>query len=215
VGFAVEGDLLNAQKKFADAAAAYQNALAREPIPLVSLRLYMTLQAAGRQDQANAMAQRWVKDHPTDVLLRNYQGQQYIAAKDYRAAVRQFQAVLEVEPENPVALNNLAWALGELGDPKALQYAERASALAPFTPSVMDTHGWILVQRGDVAQGVALLRKANSLAPQDTDIQLHLAKALLKTGDKAGAKGQLERLAAQDKPSPARAEAQQMLKKEL
>ena len=141
VGFAVEGDLLNAQKKFADAATAYQNGLAREPIPVLSLRLYMTLQAAGKPEQANAMAQRWQKDHPKDVLLRNFQGQQNVRANDFRAAARQFQAVLDVDPENAVALNNLAWVLNELGDPKALLYAEHASALAPFAPSVMDTHG--------------------------------------------------------------------------
>ena len=56
----------------------------------------------------------------------------------------------------------------------------------------MDTHGWILVQHGDAARGIELLRKANSIAPQDTDIRLHLAKALLKTGDKAAAKSELE-----------------------
>lgn len=214
-GFAVEGDLLNAQKKYAESATSYQNAVAREPIPVLSLRLYMALQAAGKPDQANAMAQRWQKEHPKDVLLRNFQGQQYILVKDYRAAVRQFQAVLDVEPDNPVALNNIAWVLNELGDPKALQYAERASTLAPLTPSVMDTHGWILVQHGDVTQGLALVRKASNLAPQDADIQLHLAKALLKTGDKAAAKGELQKLAAQTNPSAARAEAQEMLKKDL
>ena len=62
---------------------------------------------------------------------------------------------------------------------------------------------------------LALLRKANSIAPQDTEIQLHLAKALLKTGDKAAAKGELEKLAAQTKESSARTEAQQLLKKDL
>ena len=215
VGFAVEGDLLTSQKKFADAATAFQSGLAREPIPVLSLRLYMALQAAGKQDQANAMAQRWQKEHPNDVLLRNYQGQQYVMAKDYRAAVRQFRSVLDVEPDNAVALNNIAWVLNELGDPTALGYAEHASALAPFQPSVMDTHGWILVQHGDAAQGLSLLRKANAIAPQDPDIQLHLAKALLKSGDKAAAKTTLEKLAAQTNSSPARAEAQQLLKKDL
>ena len=215
VGFDVEGEMLASQKKFADAATAFQNGLTREPIPLLSLRVYTALQAAGRQDQATAMAQRWQKEHPNDVLLRNYQGQQFVVAKDYRAAARQFRSVLDVEPDNTVALNNIAWSLSELGDPAALEYAEHASALAPLQPSVMDTHGWILVQRGDTARGLALLRKASALAPQDPDIQLHLAKALLKNGDKAAAKSELEKLAVQSKPSSARAEAQGMLKKDL
>ena len=215
VGFAVEGELLVSQKKLAEAATAFRESLAREPIPLLSLRLYMALAAAGKQDQATAMALRWQKEHPKDVLLRNYQGQQSVVAKDYRAAAQQFKAVLEVEPENTVALNNLAWVLNELGDPKALEFAERASELAPFAPLVMDTHGWILVQHGDAAQGLTLLRKANSIAPQDTDIQLHLAKALLKTGDRAAAKRELEKLATQTGESPARTEAQQLLTKSL
>jgi putative PEP-CTERM system TPR-repeat lipoprotein len=215
VGFAVEGEMLVRQKKFAEAATAFRDGLAREPIPLLSLRLYMALQAAGKQDQATAFALRWQKEHPKDVVLRNFQGQQSLVNKDYRTAAQHFKAVLDVEPDNTVALNNLAWLLNELGDPKALEYAEHASALAPFAPSVMDTHGWILVQHGDAARGLVLLRKANNIAPQDAEIQLHLAKALLKTGDKAAAKSELEKLAAQTKESAARTEAQQLLKKGL
>ena len=57
------------------------------------------------------------------------------------------RGVVEIEPDNIVTLNNLAWALNELGDPKAIEYAERASNLAPYAPSVMDTQGWILVRQ--------------------------------------------------------------------
>jgi len=212
VGFALEGELLFAQKKWGEAATAFRDGLAREPISLLSVRLYMALQAAGKQDQASVMAQRWQKEHPTDIALHNLQGQQSVIAKDYRAAAQHFLAVVNVEPDNVVALNNLAWALNEIGDPKALEYAEHASALTPFAPSVLDTHGWILVQRGDTAPGLALLRNALSLAPQNTDIELHVAKALLKSGDKAAAKEELAKLAVQSAPSPARTEAQQLLK---
>jgi thioredoxin-like negative regulator of GroEL len=76
----------------------------------------------------------------------------------------------------------------------------------------MDTQGWVLVRQGDSARGLALLRQASGLAPQDPDIRVHLAKALLKSGDKAGAKTELEAVAVQTRPSAARAEAQQMLK---
>ena len=53
---------------------------------------------------------------------------------------------------------------------------------------------------------------ASGLSPQDADIRLHFAKALLKSGDKAGAKTELEAVAVLTQASPARAEAQQMLK---
>ncbi len=211
-GYALEGNLLMNQKKAPDAAKAYREALAREPLPLLAVSLYSSLQAAGRQDQATVMAQRWQKENPKDVVLRSLQGQQALVAKDYKTAVTHLRAALEAEPDSIVTLNNLAWALNELGDPKALEYAERAASLAPYAPAVMDTQGWILVAQGKNARGIELLRTASGLSPQDADIRLHFAKALLKSGDKVGAKTELEAVAVLTKPSPARAEAQQMLK---
>ena len=76
----------------------------------------------------------------------------------------------------------------------------------------MDTQGWVLVAQGKSARGIELLRMASSLSPQDADIRLHFAKALLKTGDKVGAKSELEAVAVLTQPSSARTEAQQMLK---
>ena len=40
----------------------------------------------------------------------------------------------------------------------------------------------MLVQPAIPRAGIELLRKASSLAPDDAEIRLHLAKALLKTG---------------------------------
>jgi len=109
-------------------------------------------------------------------------------------------------------LNNLAWLLNEQGDPKARKYAERAYVLSPTSSSVIDTLGWILVQHGDAAKGLDLLKTAMSFTPGQNDIRLHLAKALLKTGDKAGAKSELETLAKVDQAPEVRDEAQKMLK---
>ncbi len=211
-GYGLEGNLLMSQKKPQDAAKAYREALAREPVPILAVSLYSALQAAGRKDQAAAMAQQWQKENPKDVVLLALRGQQALLAKDYKTAVTHLRAAVEVEPNNIVTLNNLAWALNELGDPTAAEYADRAANLAPYAPSVMDTQGWILVAQGKTSRGIELLRMASGLAPQDADIRLHLAKSLLKSGDKAGAKTELEAVAVLTQPSAARTEAQQMLK---
>ena len=212
VGFALEGQMLLAQKKPAEASAVFREGLSREPVPLLSVMTYSALQSAGKPDQAAAMAQRWQKEHPQDTQLHTYQTQQAVMAADYRTAVQHSNAVLALEPDNVTVLNNLAWSLNELGDPKALEYAERAYALGSSIPSVVDTLGWILVQRGDAARGLGLLREASAQAPDDPEIRLHLAKALLKAGDKASAKTELETLALKGNVSRARTEAQQMLK---
>ncbi len=212
VGFALEGQMLLAQKKPAEASAVFREGLSREPVPLLSVMTYAALQSAGKPDQAAAMAQRWHKENPKDTQLYTYQTQQSVMAADYRTAVQHSNAVLALEPDNVTVLNNLAWSLNELGDPKALEYAERAYVVGSNIPSVVDTLGWILVQRGDAARGLKLLREASAQAPDDPEIRLHLAKALLKAGDKASAKTELETLALRGGASRARTEAQQMLK---
>jgi putative PEP-CTERM system TPR-repeat lipoprotein len=212
VGFALEGQMLVSQKKPAEASVVFREGLAREPVPLLSIMTYASLQSAGKPDQAVAMAQRWQKEHPNDIQLLIYQGQQSLAAKEYSHAAQHFKAVLALDPDNVIALNNFAWTLNELGDPKSLEYAERAYAIASTVPSVVDTYGWILLQRGDAKKGLDMLRDASGLAPDNPEIRLHLAKALVKAGDKASARRELEALAARGDASQARTEAQQMLK---
>ena len=70
-------------------------------------------------------------------------------------------------------------------------------------PAVLDTLGWILVAaRRDRARDRAAADGEQTRAGRDADIRLHLAKALLKTGDKAGAKTELEAVAELDQASP-------------
>src|SRR6266446_5088804 len=62
-------------------------------------------------------------------------------------------------------------------------------------PAILDTLGMLLVKNGDTTQGLAKLQKAAQLAPNQADIRLHLAKTLIKAGDKAAARKELEVLA--------------------
>ena len=97
-------------------------------------------------------------------------------------------------------------------DPGALGFAEKAYALAPRSPAIADTLGWLLVERGDTKRGVEILAKAASAAPNALEIRLHYAKALLKSGDKAGARTELEAVAGTSAESPQKAEAAELLK---
>lgn len=210
LGFALEGEVLVAQAKWPQAALAYRDAIAREPIPLLAVRRYEALQKVGQAD-ANAFAAQWAREHPTDVTLVAFVAQQNLARKDYRAAITSYQAALKLDPDNTMLLNNLAWALAETGDPKAREYAATAYRQAPFNPNVIDTLGWAEVQIGDARKGVELLQAASNLAPGNASIRLHLAKGLIKTGDKAGAKKALEPLSKLDPAASARAEADKLL----
>ena len=211
LGFALEGEVLGTQKKWTEAAAAFQEALIHQPLPVLAIARYNALQNAGKATEATAIAENWIKDNPKDATFRSFLGEQSLAKRDYRTAAVYYQAALANEPDNPILLNNVAYLLTELNDPKAAEIAERAYVQAPFNPDVIDTFGWALVQTSDVKRGTELLRAATSLAPTNPEIRLHFAKALLKSGDKSSAKRELQTLAKLDPSSPIRAEAEKLL----
>ncbi len=88
LGYALEGEVLATQAKWPEAAAAYRDAITREPIPTLAVRRYEALQKIGSAD-AKAFAAQWAKDHPKDVTLIAYLAQQSLARKDYRSAITQ------------------------------------------------------------------------------------------------------------------------------
>jgi cellulose synthase operon protein C len=210
-GYAIEGELHAAQKQTAEASAAYRNALARGPVAYSVIRQYALLSTLDKTDEAKALAQKWLKENPKDVQVRAFLGQERLAKGDYKGAVPLYRAALENDPNNVFLLNNLAWSMAESNDPKAVEIAERAYRTAPNLPEVADTYGWILVQKGDTARGIELLRHAVELAPKDAEKRLHLAQALLKSGDKPGARKELETVAKAESPQT-RAKAEQLLK---
>jgi tetratricopeptide (TPR) repeat protein len=139
LGFAIEAEVLVTQKKWTEAAAAYREAIVRQPFPVLAIARYSALQNAGKSAEATDVAEKWIKENPKDVTFHSYLGDQSQLKKDFRAAVLHYQAALKNEPDNPRLLNNLAFALIELGDPKASDIAERAYVQAPFNADVIDT----------------------------------------------------------------------------
>jgi putative PEP-CTERM system TPR-repeat lipoprotein len=210
-GFALEGDVMAAQKRYTEAADAYRKALTLQPAAPYVMRAHAMLVNAGKVTEADAVATKWMKDNPKDTAVRMYLADRELADKDYRGAVKLYREVAGLQPNNPIVLNNLAWALNEIKDPTALQTAEKALSLAPTSPAIADTVGWILFSRGETQRGLDLMRKASAAAPNVPDIRLHLAKALLKTGDTAAAKKELETLVAQG-ATPVKGEAETLLK---
>jgi len=211
VGYVMEGDVQAAQKKWPAAESAYRKALEHGKATLIAVRLHGTLEAAGKRGEADAYARSWLKENPKDAGFHLYLADRALRTKDYAAAGQHYKAVLAEQPQNAVALNNLAWVSGQLGDPKAIAYGEQALALAPESPAIQDTLGWLLVEKGDLARGVDLLRKAAARAPNAAEIRLHLARALIKSGDKGGARKELEAIVKLEQQPAARAEAEKLL----
>ena len=210
-GYKLEGDVLMAQKLPQEAVKLYQRAIQLSNIGPMQVQLHRAMLAAGQVREADARMAAWLKDKPDDLGVRAYLAGAKLAAKQYGAAIEQLQYIVAKDAANVAALNDLAWAYQQEKDPRAQATAEQALKLVPDNPIVLDTLGWIVLEQGDVKRATTLLRKAAGLAPKLPEIQYHLGAALAKSGDKPGARKQLEQLLAANKEFPQRAEALALL----
>ena len=96
-------------------------------------------------------------------------------------AQAQLEALLTLTPEDPLALNNLAWIYAERGDARARATAQKAYLRSP-TADAADTLGWIMVRGGDAKAALPLLRQSSEKRPNQPGVQYHLAVALRDAG---------------------------------
>ena len=212
LGYVIEGDALMAQKKYPQALQAFEKAHGLAPSSEATVKVVQALQAGGKNKEALARGQAWLAKQPDDARVAVLVAELNLAAKDYKGAIVLLESAQKRVPDNPLVLNNLAWAYQQVKDPRALATAEKAYKLASDSPGVMDTLGWVLVQQGDTARGLPLLQKASSQAPNSPEIRFHLAQALNKSGDKAGARRELDKLLASTAPFAQADEARALLK---
>jgi tetratricopeptide (TPR) repeat protein len=119
--------------------------------------------------------------------LQRYFHHTYATALHHAGHAEQAEAayrrLLELRPNNPVMLNNLAFLLvDQLDRPsEAAVAAERALRLRPNDPLIMDTLGWSLFKTGDVDRARRLLEASYRLRPLAV-VSLHLAEVLEHLG---------------------------------
>jgi len=187
------GELLSGSGDLAGARAAFSAAKADSPgyiqadLALVRLDAIQgkwddaqkRLEAAAKTDSATTVPRVWL------AVIEEARGQNDKAIEDYRR-------VVDRDPNQAEALNNLAYLLAEHSHnlEEALKYAQRAVERDPTRPSYADTLGWILYQKGLYSSALPYLEKAGSAthvqpsAARSAVWKYHLAMAYAKAGDK-------------------------------
>ena len=212
VGFVLEGDVFALKKKWSEAATVYRNGIKQSGATELAIKLHAVLTADRGAGEADRFAASWLKEHAKDMQFQLYLAEAATAQKNFAVASKYYRALVDAQPENPALLNNLAWSMAQNKDPKAIDYAEKANKLAPDQPAFMDTLGVLLVDKGDTARGLELLRKAVAAAPQGPMLRFNLARALIKAGKKDEAKKELDELAKLGDRFAAQAEVTKLLK---
>jgi len=169
------------------------------------LKLGQVLNAEGSGDQALALFQQAVKDHPRDVPLYLLLGEMLEAKHDWSGAKVAYQQLLEVQPENPIASNNLAYVMLQEGGnvDVALAMAQTARRGMPDSPNAADTLGWAYYKKGAYASAIGLLQEAVKGRPDDASFHYHLGLAYQQAGKIPSAKEQLQKVLKIDPNFPA------------
>jgi tetratricopeptide (TPR) repeat protein len=150
-------------------------------------------------DEANLPPDAWE-------TARRMAGSFYLALDppDTEKAIANYRKMLERNPNDPAALNNLACTMilpnSGFTPRDALQHSQKAFDLlqqgGQSNPYINDTHGYVLVLNGRLEEGIALLHSAIDQEPI-VDAYYHLGEAYLA------------------RPTPAYADAEAALKQAL
>src|SRR4029078_5916000 len=104
-----------------------------------------TLFARGDKAGARNALEEAVKSAPAAIVFVAILAQLEESDGLYPAAIGRFRRIIEIQPTNVLALNNLAYALAVRSNLPAerLPLAKQAAALAPQNGDVLDTWAWI------------------------------------------------------------------------
>ncbi len=160
------GDMLRRESQFAEAAAAYDKAVALLDTP----------------DQLH-----WP--------LYYQRGIAYERSKQWDRAEADFRKALALEPDQPDVLNYLGYSWVEQGTnlAEAEEMIQRAVDQRPDDGYIVDSLGWVLFRFGEFDRALKHLERAVELRPVDPVINDHYGDALWMVGRKTEARFQWKR----------------------
>ena len=191
-GWVREGDLLSGAGRYAEAIRAYDKAGAIAMTTPLAIKTHRALAQLGKTEAADAGLREWLRAHPADFPALSYLAQTQMHSGKTSEAIQTYEAVLKLAPRDVPALNNLAVLYQQRNDPRALALAKRAYETGGKHPAIADTYGWALVNNGQAARGLPLLKEAVAAAPQEPSVRYHHAVALSKLGRRDAAAKELQ-----------------------
>jgi tetratricopeptide (TPR) repeat protein len=141
------------------------------------------LRDGNRPDEAMTVLQNGLKRYPGNTdLLYDFA---MVAEKADKLDVMEttLRKIIELAPNNQHAYNALGYSLAErnIRLPEAQVLVEKALALAPEDPFIMDSMGWVFFRQGKLKEAEDLLRRAYDMR-SDPEIATHLGEVLWVKG---------------------------------
>ncbi len=138
---------------------------------------------AGMPDKAEELLNRALNKYPNEtdllfarVLLADSKG-------DMESSERDLRQIILMKPDDSRALNHLGYMLANETEryEEALQLLERAIAVSPDDPAIIDSLGWAQYKLGRYEEALANLRRAYAAFPDD-EVASHVGEVLWVMG---------------------------------
>ena len=190
------GELHLANKEYVPAQQEFTKVIAAAPQwPLGWRNLALAQLADNDRAAALATLEKGVPKTNWDFALVADLAALYERNGEFDKAISTYEDMVAKRRGFEAAENNLAMLLVTYRkDQKSLDRARELTdqfANSP-NPALLDTHGWVLYRRGQYAEALAALERANQLAPQALVVRFHLGMAQLKSGQSSQARENLQ-----------------------
>jgi len=191
---ALRAVLLANAARFEEARAAADQALAASADdPLAHIALGLAQRGSGDPKGAVVHFDRALALDPTLSEAAYLAAQSLVASGDLAGGKQRLEHLVRVFPDHAGALNDLAWILAERGEdlPRAAQLAEQATRLGGRA-EMLDTFGYVRLKQERFDEAAKAFRLSLAKNAGYATARYHLALALDRSGDRDGAKRELQ-----------------------
>jgi len=138
---------------------------------------------AGHPDRARELLDRALNKYPNETDLLFARVLLFDSLGDKAGSEQDLKQIIRMQPEDSRALNHLGYMLADQTDryQEALELIERAIAIAPDDPAIIDSLGWAQFKLGRYEEALTNLRRAYAVFP-DAEVASHVGEVLWMMG---------------------------------
>jgi tetratricopeptide (TPR) repeat protein len=173
------------QGRLDDARARLQGAPAANPTERAQLLVgeAQLLREAGRQAESYAVLEAGLVANPNqpELLYESALAAEKLGRNE--VLERNLRQLIQIKPDHAHAYNALGYSLADRNErlDEAQQLVDKALALSPDDPFILDSKGWVQFRKGDHPGALETLQKAYATRP-DPEIAAHLGEVLWMAG---------------------------------
>lgn len=191
------------EKKYLVAIELYSELYEQVPSSINAINLARALQFSKQAGEAELILENYLakvaNDNRVRMLLAELYSMNNVNNNKSAQIISTYRKIVDGQPNNVTALNNLAWQQYQSNEIKSAQLnIEKALALAPDNANILESYGVILVANKHYELAIEILSNVINKGSMDVSAKVSLAEAYIAIDKHEQAKAILSGLSAHD-----------------